>query len=241
MSTATASPRHESGVRMIGSRRIEKHIRGSLITWQEIIRPEPIERPSYNPTTGLTHTLLDHQAAKVVWRDARDPHDAIQGLTRQHADEFDPREPDDLNSLIEEAKATRFAPLADLLVAIAAKSNCKIKPRPIIGGIPLGRCLVTRGVGKLPVGPEELREYIARHANGDWGANGRLDDVDLDDDKRWAPVLFGVSVENAVSVEAGQGLVQSVYPRVFVKQRGEESLRITTLIGHMTVCWTPNR
>jgi hypothetical protein len=227
--------------RLIRGRKIERHDRGSAIIWQEVTRSEPIVSPSYDPQSGETRSLIQHQADKVVWRERRDPHESIQALAQQSAGEFDPREPDDLNGLIEEAKATRYSPLAELLEAIAAKSGCKIKPRPLIGGIALGKCLVTRGVGKLPVGPEELRGFIALHANGDWGAHGRLGGVELDGDMRWAPVLFGVAVENAVSVEAGEGLVQSVYPRVFVKTRGEESLRVTSLIGVMTVCWTPNR
>jgi hypothetical protein len=53
-------------------------------------------------------------------------------------------------------------------------------------------------------------DAIASHAAGDFGAHGHLDAVALDDDARWAPELsHSVAVLNAVSVEAGSGVVRS--------------------------------
>jgi hypothetical protein len=92
------------------------------------------------------------------------------------------------------------------------------------------------------LGADVRREYIKRHASGDWGVVGHIDDAkDLTDDQRWCPVLFGKAVENAVAIEMGAGLVESFYPRVFGEGRGTESVRVVTLVSELTLCYAASR
>ena len=65
-----------------------------------------------------------------------------------------------------------------------------------------------KGIG-LP--DDAVRELIHRHQQGDHGEIGRLKDVELDDDRRWAPPAFGRLAMNAAAIEEGAGLVHSVF------------------------------
>jgi hypothetical protein len=57
-----------------------------------------------------------------------------------------------------------------------------------------------------------VRVCLAFHGNGEWGSYGRPEDVQLDDDHRWCPVMYSVAVQNAVSYERRQGLIRSLWP-----------------------------
>jgi hypothetical protein len=55
---------------------------------------------------------------------------------------------------------------------------------------------------------------LTRHIRGAWGEFGKHPGL-IDDDRRFAPALFGVAVGNAAAIESGAGLVLSRYPRPF--------------------------
>jgi hypothetical protein len=58
----------------------------------------------------------------------------------------------------------------------------------------------------------ELRECLVRHGAGDWGEHGRLEDVELNADHRFAPFLFSMGVQNAVACEQRAGPIISRWP-----------------------------
>ena len=86
---------------------------------------------------------------------------------------------------------------------------------------PLGEILVTaRYLGLLGITNDEIISALRRHADGDFGVFGRLEDATIDDDSRWCPVLRSRLVQNAVSIEAGEGIAQSSYPFPVLPDRG---------------------
>lgn len=67
------------------------------------------------------------------------------------------------------------------------------------------------------IGADVAVERVRAFAAGDWGANGKAEDVELDDLHRLAAPAFGPDVRNAVALESGRGFVAGVYP--FVRER----------------------
>src|SRR4051812_12401231 len=119
---------NSSGVRVINGRTIERHERGGVVTWQEITRPEPIERPAYNAESGKTLCMIAHQDAVVAWRDCRAPGETIeQIMPNVWPDPLDIRESSPLHDQLERARSSGFAELAE-----AFSLTAKVKARPSI-------------------------------------------------------------------------------------------------------------
>ena len=82
--------------------------------------------------------------------------------------------------------------------------------------------------------------FVARHAAGDLG-HGNLADVELNEDMRWCPHIFGSAVQAAVAIERGAGFVCSVYA-VKVPQSRIASVSVATYLDPsappVTVFWT---
>jgi hypothetical protein len=244
MSTATATPRHESGVRVINGRRIERFPQwdGSFI-WKQVERREPITRPVYDPASGTTRDGIEYFEDREIWSARETTVDTADLMRNVHPKPWDPRDTkQDLNALIEKSKGTEFEPLGEFLEAVSIKTGLKIKPWPSLGEkFPHG--LVYNSY-RLPVdiGEDFCRPFVQKHLRGDWGSNGKLSDIQFDDDSRWCPPFFGIGFINAAAVELGAGQVVSVYPDVWHQTgRHPEALWIVTDIGRRTICWMPSR
>jgi hypothetical protein len=227
---------------MIGNRRIEKETRGGIIMWRECeLVPATVEE-RFDRSTGEKRTIQHPATTKELRRCIDAPHAVIEALQQEHNAwrVFDPREPNELWDWLEQKIAAGDRVGVEIYIA----SN-KVKPRVPLTGLPLGSCFKSRGtlVPSLAawLTDDALRTLLKRHANGDWGMHGHLADVELDDDRRWCPPLFGVATVNAVAVESGRGLVRSIYPETFEKTRGVEEIRIVTWIGQATYIYIRSR
>ena len=127
-----------------------------------------------------------------------------------------------------------------LAARFAAKFG--IKPRKSPPGIfDTGECFLSVGYIKLELGIDATREYLTQHATGQWGSFGRLEDVTLDDDSRFAPVAFSTATENAWCIERGSGIVRSCYPIVLDKRRPVDEVHVVSVIGQATCVFCPTR
>jgi len=106
-----------------------------------------------------------------------------------------------------------LARFAEAFPRLAEAWGSKLKfaePRGV-GLFPLGSVVATRLLGMLRVSRMDVLDALSRHDSGDWGLIGKLSDVTLDDDKRFAPELYPRAVRNAGAIEAKDGLVVSRY------------------------------
>lgn len=177
---------------------------------------------------------------------------------------FDPHEPDPLRGEIERLEREGFVAVA----AGARVANAYRDPEPIgpldLGDVSIDARALTyvdcRGITAsnchlvpqvVPFSSDDVRGFLKRHANGDHGDFGKAGDVDLDDDMRWAPGVFGWPVRNAIAIEAGRGIVRSRFGKdvaPLAKQHPSwhpswrmrpqiEVLDVATLIGRCTAVW----
>jgi hypothetical protein len=187
---------------------------------------------------GKSESRYEPVADQIVWQ-APDPVAEVEALGQEQPGwrELDPRPTDKLWNALERAARD---PDYDILVAKYVKDE-GIAPRIPLKGIPLGQCFRSFGTVKVNLNDDALRELLKLHANGQWGLNGKLADVVLDDDMKWCPAIFSVAVCNAVAVERGVGAVCSVYPRTFGQTRGVERVKVATLINQGTYIYIPSR
>jgi hypothetical protein len=113
-----------------------------------------------------------------------------------------------------------------------------------------GRAYYASGVfpNDVGFGTVEGAALVARHAAGDLGAYGNVADVQLDDDRRWCPEIFGVATVAARAIETGVGLIASRFeilipspdPRSGPRPRSLDILTlIGTSLGNLTVLAPP--
>jgi len=119
-------------------------------------------------------------------------------------------------------------------------------PRVAYGGLALGVVQASTSIHRLGPGParDDLRPFLKRHAQGDYGDRGKLAEVELNDDAREFPGAFGGAVMNAVSIERGFGLVWSTYSGAEIvadpRWRDDRCLHIATILDESprTYVWT---
>lgn len=93
------------------------------------------------------------------------------------------------------------------------------EPDPLLA--PLGAVQYdAKSCHALGFNAEFLEPLLRRHAAGDWGIIGRLDDVEVGDDERIVPEAFGPEVRNAVALDRRAGVVRSVYAVAIAQQSG---------------------
>jgi hypothetical protein len=218
----TVAVENGDGVRVIGGRRIERQSCVDKFTgdrfwrFQDIERPAPIERESYNELTGDRLLVLEHATPILRWSSespgeqwqeqwtrlasvSRDPHHPALA-------KFDPREPSPLHDQLERAKAAGFGELAEL-----AQANLKIEDRvPFLRGhFPVGECWC-RQPGTFDAAT--IRHFLGKHVKQDL--------VEPSEDDAWCPPRAGVDVENAVAIESGHGLIRSRFEIPIPEIRG---------------------
>jgi hypothetical protein len=101
-----------------------------------------------------------------------------------------------------------------LTAEMLAKDTGHALPDPISGLFSAGSMRVTRRLieTKPVVTADHLVEFLRRHVAGDLGDHGHVDQAVATDDDRWCPPLCAsLAVRSKVSIEAGKGLVFSVY------------------------------
>jgi hypothetical protein len=222
-----------------GARRIRDRVvlrdrsGGGIVRWYELT-PQPPQRVEI-PGQGV-RSLPQPDRATCFAED--NPAAEVEAMHREYQflRTIDPRPPDELWDWLDKKIADGDRVGVEIYIA----SN-KVKPRVPLTGLPLGTCHIGRGYLKLCQTDDQTREYLRRHATGDWGEHGRLDDVTLCDDSRWCPPAFGTSVINAVAVERGVGIVRSAFPITIEKTRGVEHIEIMTSIGDCTFITCPRR
>lgn len=225
--------------RVIHGRELQRsHMPGGAILWEqaEIIPERTEKRPTGRG--AVTTTVVKIPAKRVVlWKKGINPADEARVMKESfHWRKFDRSEAD--------PEHDEFDALLKVSTFFAAKfaAQFKIKPRkPLPGIFDLGECLISTGYVKLDLGPDRTREYLTQHATGQWGTVGRIEDVVLDDESRFAPVAFGTATENAWCIECGWGIVRSSFPIVLNKQRPPESVEIVSIIGEATCAFCPSR
>lgn len=84
---------------------------------------------------------------------------------------------------------------------------------------------------------EFLEPLLRRHAAGDWGVIGRLDDVEIGDDERLLPEAFGPEVRNAVALDRRRGMVRSVYAVAIVATSADHAGGPMVLDGARGTSW----
>jgi len=117
--------------------------------------------------------------------------------------EIDP--PDPLRDEIE-----RFSEAFPLLGKAIAKGLKFAEPRGV-GLFKLGSVVASRLLPLLRVTRPDIMAILDRFDAGDFGDHGKIGDVILTDDHRFAPALFRPIIRNAVAIEAGNGLVVGSY------------------------------
>jgi hypothetical protein len=224
------------GTRRINGR-IIRRTRGHITRWDELV-PQPPKHVQVRGREGDLEWRRVTPPDRINWQAEDNPAAEVEVMHREyHFRPFDVREPSPLHDEMDRAIAAGFTAWA---AELAAKS--KLRPRPEFPGEKmLGQCHVGRGYLKIYPGDEKTRDYLRRHAAGDWGEHGRLEDVTLDDDCRWCPPAFSIGTQNAVAVERGAGIVRSSFPIVIEKTRGVETIEIMTSIGECTFVTCPRR
>ena len=150
---------------------------------------------------------------------------------------FDPRPPDPTRDEIERLRASGFNAMADA----QAKAHKPADDPPGLFG--LGPVFVDVRAG---LAFDVVRDLLRRHIAGDFGSRGRLADVKLDDDRRFAPEMFDVATRNAYALETGYGVIISEYPIYDPADMGLSErwrrrlpgLRVVTMLGQKTVAWS---
>jgi hypothetical protein len=191
-------------VRVINGMTITRYSRNGVTIWRSVERRPPVEIKAYDKRAGETVTTV-YQDERILWQGSLDLNADRGRFAHIRLIEFDARPPSPLHDQLERAKAAGFSELAE-----AFELAAKVKARDSIRGrFPLGKVSRSLGTARAQIGDEELRGFLRRHINGDFGVHGKLADVALSDDQRWVPPLYSQAVQNAVAIESGSGVIKS--------------------------------
>jgi hypothetical protein len=222
-----------AGARLINNRWIIRHD-GRWPQWRQLVRRQI---PVYQTHRDGSAESGSVERIEVAYSWDSNPEPVIEQLMQELAPlEFDVRPSSALHDQLERGAEAGFGELVEAF-SLAAR----VKERPAFKGAKLlGSCFVSRGAWKLLLHNEAAKALLTRHLAGDHGVLGNSTGIELTDDQKWCPFVWGHDVQNRAALDAG-GLVTSIYAAVYEKTRGPEEVRIVTHLNTATVIYAPSR